>query len=104
MMMSRDQGMAKTMTRLCFKLVSSLKNRFLGISLIATRNFCLGGFVKDSKGHVMMQKGQEMPNSFWNMTDPRFKVVCLGNSFYLPHMEYEESIGFVMRKMKIFYC
>jgi hypothetical protein len=24
--------------------------------------------------------------------------------FYLPHMEYEGSIGFVMRKMKIFYC
>jgi hypothetical protein len=26
------------------------------------------------------------------------------NSFYLPHMEYEGSIGFVSRKMKIFYC
>jgi hypothetical protein len=25
-------------------------------------------------------------------------------SFYLPHMEYEGSIGFVSRKMKIFYC
>jgi hypothetical protein len=24
--------------------------------------------------------------------------------FYLPHMEYEGSIGFVMRKMKNFYC
>jgi hypothetical protein len=24
--------------------------------------------------------------------------------FYLPHMEYEGSIGLVMRKMKIFYC
>jgi hypothetical protein len=24
--------------------------------------------------------------------------------FYLPHMEYEGSIGFVMRKMKFFYC
>jgi hypothetical protein len=25
-------------------------------------------------------------------------------SFYLPHMEYEGSIGLVTRKMKIFYC
>jgi hypothetical protein len=24
------------------------------------------------------------------------------SAFYLPHMEYEGSIGFVMRKMKIF--
>jgi hypothetical protein len=24
--------------------------------------------------------------------------------FYLPHMEYEGSIGFVSRKMKKFYC
>jgi hypothetical protein len=25
-------------------------------------------------------------------------------SFYLPHMEYEGSIGLVSRKMKFFYC
>jgi hypothetical protein len=31
------------------------------------------------------------------------KILC-GSYFYLPHMEYEGSIGFVSRKMKIFYC
>jgi hypothetical protein len=28
---------------------------------LATWNFWLGGFAKDFKGHVMMQKGQEKP-------------------------------------------
>jgi hypothetical protein len=32
------------------------------------------------------------------------KAVDVSASFYLPHMEYEGSIGFVMRKMKNFYC
>jgi hypothetical protein len=46
------------MTRLGFKVVS-LKNRFLGKPFLATRKFCQEWFVKDFKGHVMMQKGLE---------------------------------------------
>jgi hypothetical protein len=33
-----------------------------------------------------------------------FSVFSVFSDFYLPHMEYEGSIGFVMRKMKILYC
>jgi hypothetical protein len=34
-----------------------------------------------------------------------FSLVCrLVSVFYLPHMEYEGSIGLVTRKMKFFYC
>jgi hypothetical protein len=33
-----------------------------------------------------------------------FSLFAYSYSFYLPHMEYEGSIGLLSRKMKIFFC
>jgi hypothetical protein len=42
-----------------------------------------GRFGKNTKGYVMMQRGQEMPkNTFWSMTRLCFEVVSLKNSFF----------------------
>jgi hypothetical protein len=45
-----------------------------------------------------MHHEQEEWSKMMGKNDEKFKVKQL--SFYLPHMEYEESIGFATGKMK----
>jgi hypothetical protein len=47
----------------------------------------------------------EMAHEEEKVSDLTFRNICIYKLiFYLPHMEYEGSIGFVMRKMKFFFA